>query len=212
VHAGLLALPAGDGPGAPATRVPAVLEAMLSAQVDPPSAALQALSPAPMPLALLPVLALPPLATASAMLPDRIGELAVAASVDQRVAAQQVTALARLGDFAEREMNEFPREVQAPVRYQGTIEARYPPAARAQGIEGSVVAWVVVDAQANVEEIEFVEGDDVFRESVTEAIRAARFMPAADGGVGLRFPIALEFRFVLDDRAGAAHVAAASPD
>jgi len=75
-------------------------------------------------------------------------------------------ALSRLGDLVERHMNEFPREVQISVRFRD-VAARYPAAARAQGIEGTVLEWVVIDATAHVEEIQSVEGDDIFRDAVT---------------------------------------------
>jgi TonB family protein len=232
VHAALITLPAWRGT-APADRTAVVLEARLAPHVDPqpPVSSPAADSPPPAPPVLsAPVRApdapAPEVLTAAPAAPpasdghpsDALAEAApaevVAAPLDDpgevRVAAQQVFALARLGDLFEREMNEFPREVQFPVRYQGTIEARYPAEARAQGIEGSVLAWVVVDPSANVEEIQIVEGAEIFREPVIEAIHAARFLSAADAGVGLHFPITLEFRFALDRPATAA-VAAASP-
>ena len=117
---------------------------------------------------------------------------------DARVPAQEITSLSRLGGLLDRTMNDYPREVQAPVRIYGSIEARYPPEARAQGIEGVVVAWVLVDPAANVEEIQIVDGDPVFHDAVIDAIRRGIFKPAFDDGQGLHYPIGLEFRFALD--------------
>jgi len=183
-HAGLLALPSSDRPVGPVSYA-LPLDARVAPARDASSDAWTPIDAAPLPTTPLPPLAL---ASVAATAVERPGEL--------RVAAQQVMAVSRLGDLIERQMNEFPREVQAPVRFHG-VEARYPAAARAQGTEGTVLAWVVVDTSAHVEEIRIVEGDDVFRDAVTEAIEAGSYMPAADGGVGLRFPIMLEFRFTL---------------
>ena len=119
------------------------------------------------------------------------------------VPAEEVTSLSRLGDLLDRTINDYPREVQAPVRIAGHLDARYPPEARAQGVEGDVVAWVLVDPSANVEEIQIVEGDAIFHDAVIEAIRHGIFKPAFDAGQGLHYPIGLTFHFVLDAPRGA---------
>ena len=184
-HAALLTLPASDRPAS--ARPPILpIETQLAPARQPVFDEWKPIVADALPPLTLPPLALSPL-NATAI--ERPGEL--------RIAAHEVSAYARLGDLLERQMNEFPREVQAPVRFHG-IEARYPPDARAQGIEGTVLAWVVVDATAHVEEVQIVEGDEIFRAAVTQALEQGSFMPAADGGAGLRFPITLEFRFALD--------------
>jgi len=184
-HAALLALPASERAGNVAVAVVA-LQTQLASPPGPPGDAWTAIAAEPLvPLALQPVTLAPVNATA------------IGRPGDVRVAAREVFELSRLGDLLERQMNEFPQEVQARARFR-RIEASYPPAARAQGIEGTVLAWVVIDPTANVEEIRIVEGDDVFRDAVVEAIRSGTYMPAADGGVGVRFPLLLEFRFALD--------------
>ena len=116
---------------------------------------------------------------------------------DGFVSAQPLADMSRLGDLLARAQTDFPSEVSFPVRLNGEISARYPVAALAQGIEGNVVAWVVVDTVGKVEQIEFAEGDEVFRDAVREAIEKGRYYPAALFGQGLSFPIALEFHFEL---------------
>jgi TonB family protein len=132
-------------------------------------------------------------------------------SGDNLVAAQPLVAMARLGDeLLARAVTEFPIEVQFPARAHGEIKARYPQVALAQGLQGDVIVWVVVSEGGDVQEIEFAEGDPIFRDAVLDAIRSSAFQPAADAGVGVRFPIALEFRFALAD-AGTAGAVEAAP-
>jgi TonB family protein len=229
VHAALFAVPVLQGT-APAPANVVMLEARLAPRVEP-QAPVIAQPAAPLHAESAPVIsttkraAAPTVVASESVAPpapdkrasDALAQPAPAEAAsaplddvgDPRVAAQEVVALARLGDLIERQLNDFPREVQYPVRVYGAIEARYPAEARAQGIEGTVLAWVVVDPSANVEEIQIVDGEAIFREAVIEAIRAGRFYSAADGGVGLHFPITLEFRFALDHAGGAPDAPAA---
>ena len=119
-----------------------------------------------------------------------------------------LTAYARLGDYQNRWLSEFPVEIALPVRVYGEIKVPYPRAALEQRIEGDVVVWAIVNADGSVEDVQLVEGDDVFREAIVAALRDARYYPAANRGENIRYPIALEFNFVLDDRQGGASVAA----
>jgi len=220
VHAALLAVPLLQG-SAPAATTVVTLQARLAPRVDPQSPVAPQATVAPAPAAAMPVLAAPRRATRAppVLVAERItppatqarasdalaqpapAEVAAAPPDDlgePHAAGHEVVALSRLGDLLERQLSDYPREVQYPVRVVGAIEATYPAEARAQGIEGTVLAWVVVAPSAEVEEIQIVEGDEIFREPVMEAIRAGRYYSAADGGVGLHFPITLEFRFALD--------------
>ncbi|MGH6933692.1 MAG: energy transducer TonB [Dongiaceae bacterium] len=105
---------------------------------------------------------------------------------------------ARLGELQDREMTEFPREVDRPAVVDGAIRVQYPWRALAEGREDTVVIWAVVDPSGVVEEIQLVEGTPEFYERVAAAVKAHRFYPAIDAGTPLRFPIALEFRFRID--------------
>lgn len=111
----------------------------------------------------------------------------------------------RLGDLMARQLAEFPAEIDRPVRLDGKVVARYPPAALRAGREGSVAVWLVVDAEGLADEIQVLDGDEEFASEVVSALRATRFVPAEDNLKPIRYPLALEFDF----RAGASSVATA---
>jgi TonB family protein len=111
------------------------------------------------------------------------------------VEAQTLRDTNRLGDLLARQMNEFPLELDSPVELRHAVVARYPPAALAAGHEGTVIAWILVDAKGNLEEIQVADGSEEFSGAVMAAIRNARFIPAKQNLVPIRFPISLEFHF-----------------
>lgn len=114
-----------------------------------------------------------------------------------------LAALPRLGDdLLARWHEEFPGEVAMPVRLAGALRVPYPEAALSQRIAGDVVVWFVVHPSGEVDDIQFVEGDPVFYEAVTSALRSATYMPAANGGENIAYPFALEFDFALEDAGG----------
>jgi len=106
----------------------------------------------------------------------------------------------RLGEALSRQMSEFPVEIDFPVRLSETVRAQYPSAALAAGREDSVVVWIVVDAQGAPEEVLVTEGQEEFAGAVIAAVRAAHFVPARNNLLPIRFPLALEFRFVVGAR------------
>jgi TonB family protein len=106
----------------------------------------------------------------------------------------------RLGEALSRQMSEFPVEVDFPVRMNEAIRAQYPPAALAAGREDSVAVWIVVDAQGVPEEVLVTDGQEEFAAAVIAAVRSAHFVPARNNLVPIRFPLALEFRFVIGAR------------
>ena len=121
-----------------------------------------------------------------------------------RVAPQLLRDRSRVGDLWNRQIDEFPIEIDLPVRLDSKIEARYPPGALAERREESVVAWIIVDATGAVEEISIPEGSPEFAEAVRAALKDARFVPARNDMKSIRFPIALEFRFALSSGTGTA--------
>ncbi len=106
----------------------------------------------------------------------------------------------RLGEALSRQMSEFPVEVDFPVRLSETIRAQYPPAALAAGREDSVAVWIVVDGQGLPEEVLVTDGQEEFAGAVIAAVRSAHFVPAQNNLVPIRFPLALEFHFVIGAR------------
>ncbi len=162
-----------------------------SAPADVPFVAIPLAHSAPLPLA---AFASPEWPRASAAHPPaRVG-----VPLDIGIRAQPLVAMARLSDELQRAEHPFPAEVAWPVRIRGDIEAHYPAGARDAGREGTVLLWVVVDETAKIEEIKVVEGDDEFAQAAISAVNAAQFAPASeDGDALIRYPIALEFEFVL---------------
>ena len=205
VHAALAAvvLHGGGGSGAHAR------------SAAPLTAALQSL-PAPVPLqsmALQPLLVasaasalplLPPAAELAPLQPTP-GESEAAAGaldVDARIADN----LDRVGPMLERQLTEFTAEVGTPVQLAEPIRAHYPLSALREGRDGDVAVWVIVNSDGAAEEIQVTEGTSEFADEAVAAVKAARFIPATNKRRPIRFPVALEFRFV----AGSTRVQAAA--
>jgi hypothetical protein len=119
-----------------------------------------------------------------------------------RVEGRVLAARERLGPLLDRQMREFPLEIDSPVRLRERVVARYPFAGVPDAEEATVTVWAVVDAEGKADEIEVVEGPAELTEAVIAAVRAARFTPAYDRLQPIRFPIALEFRFAAGARSG----------
>ena len=94
------------------------------------------------------------------------------------------------------------REVDTPVSVLSSQPAPlYPPALRAAGIEGRVIAQFIVDSKgkAVLESIRIVSStNDLFSESVTKAIRQMRFTPARIGNTAVSQVVQQLFVFRLD--------------
>jgi TonB family protein len=103
----------------------------------------------------------------------------------------------RLGDLLSRQISEFPAEVDMPVRLRDPIAVRYPSAALAAGRQGSVVVWIVVDAQGKAGEVQVVDGPEDFSAAVLDALRDVYFLPAQNNRRLIAFPLSLEFSFRL---------------
>ena len=114
------------------------------------------------------------------------------------------TGLARLGEaFRTRSLLEFPPEIDKPVHVVGNIDVQYPSEALEERREATVIAWIVVEANGQVEEIAIIEGGPEFGEPVQDALLKTRFLPARDRGKPIRYHTTLEFRFRLDNPAPA---------
>lgn len=139
--------------------------------------------------------------------PESAAPAMPAATTDAHVEFSVTSVLGRLGDALQmRSLHEFPAEIETPVRHADSIDVAYPPLALEEKREGTVVAWVIVDAEGRVEEISIPEGGPEFGEAVQNALLAARFLPAEDRGKPIRYFTMLEFRFRLGT-AGATAVA-----
>lgn len=205
--------------------VPGRAEPALSLLLVPrfvPVAAAPETSPEPAPIALPPQrvtetpVVVPPPAVApappaeSVPAPETVAPAMPTATTDAHVEFGVTAILGRLGDALQmRSLHEFPAEIDTPVRHADAIGVQYPPLALEEKREGTVVAWVIVDAEGRVEEISIPEGGPEFGEAVQNALLSATFLPARDGGKPIRYYTMLEFRFRLG--AAGATVAPGSP-
>lgn len=146
----------------------------------------------------------PPMPAVSAASAKNPPSLSIGGAADMQIDGQLLEDRSRLGDMLSRQLSEFPVEVDFPVRLKDKIHAKYPATALAAGREESVAVWVVVDAQGVPEEILIADGSEEFAEAVVAAVKDARFVPARNNLLPIRFPISLEFHFVLGTPAATA--------
>lgn len=95
-----------------------------------------------------------------------------------------------------RVAGEFPAEVARGVRMDVKPVIKYPEDALAAQRQGTVLAFIIVDAAGAVEEVSIVEGTLEFALPVEDALLATRFRPAEDRGTPIRFYTMLKFDFV----------------
>ncbi len=144
-----------------------------------------------------------PPAPSPAQKPELVSPIGNSGFGELTVAAEPLQDRDRLGDLVTRQINEFPVELDFPARLGNPIVARYPPQALAEGREGSVAVWLVVDTDGTVLELHLADGDEEFAAMAVAALEGARFVPAHNYLKPIRYPLALEFRFVIDAKATA---------
>ncbi|MFO1325001.1 MAG: energy transducer TonB [Burkholderiales bacterium] len=190
------------GPAAPTTTPATRLEATLADPEQNAPAVLASAAPAPfaVPATSEPAPTPPQPETPPPRAPaaDRTSKARTADFGDLRIVASLVADTTKLGDLVDRQMREFPAEIDWPPRVDGRISVRYPPAALAAGREDTVAVWFIVDAQGDPQEITVTQGSEEFAAVVTAALRDAKFVPARSSFQPIAFPLALEFRFALD--------------
>jgi periplasmic protein TonB len=98
-------------------------------------------------------------------------------------------------ELAYRAQGEYPVEIDQPVQLLAMPDVPYPPAALKAGLEGSVLAWVAVNAEGEPEEVVVGEGASDFAAPVSEALQKARFAPAEADGHKIRFYAILKIDF-----------------
>jgi hypothetical protein len=98
----------------------------------------------------------------------------------------------------------FPLEIESPVALPGKLAVPYPVAALDKRLEGTVLAWAIVDRQGAVEETQIIEGTPEFADAVRATLATTRFIPARDGGAPIRFYVLLEFDFRIEARGNTA--------
>lgn len=104
--------------------------------------------------------------------------------------------VALLGADLERKISVgFPREPDRPIRLKPDAVIGYPLDALAQGIEGTVVVWFVVDADGEVVERQAVAGPPELAEYTLTRLGAIVDQPALVGDRPVRAWMALEVTF-----------------
>jgi len=207
VHAAVLMATLGGGrPDVPSGRSPGIEATLVPA---PPTPAPEQPTPVP------PILALSDRSPITVPAPNRAPPAAPRPSSaasrvgfgNIEVAAEPLVDRTRLGDYLTRQMNEFPAEIDRPVRIDQKIVVRYPDAALAEGRDDAVAVWAIVSVDGTVDEIYVADGSEEFANEVVAAVRAAHFLPAERRLKPIRYPIALQFDF----RAGSMATARAKP-
>ena len=142
----------------------------------------------------------PPRTTVPIDAPPEVGAETHARPVKGEVHVSAEETLGRVGWFLEnRSRTEFPAEVKEPVRIGEPLHFDYPAAALMNQREGVVVAWLLVDADGAVAELNIISGDDDFSVAVANALAAARLLPASDlYDKPIPFYTVLEFDFRID--------------
>jgi TonB family protein len=74
----------------------------------------------------------------------------------------------------------------------------YPPAAKAAGIEGTVIVFVVVNEGGRVTKAEALSGPSALRDAAVEAARQAVFSPTNLSGGPIRVTGTVTYNFILD--------------
>ncbi len=97
--------------------------------------------------------------------------------------------------LALRTQSEFLIEVDKLVRVVRNPDVVYPPEALKARREGTVVAWMAVNADGSLEEIAITSGALEFATAVQEALPTARFLPAENGGQTVPFYLIMTFEF-----------------
>lgn len=197
VHAALAVVPM-VSPG-DAARAPADPGRVLQAALAPPPDAFEILAAATLSPLQLPVLTAQPLQSLTLGTPSPPQQANAAASRagagNGLVIGRVLTAREHLGEAYQRQITEFPVEIDTSVRMRDEIRAPYPVQALREGREDVVTVWAIVNAEGAVEDVQVTQGSDEFSEGVVAAVREARFVPATDKLQPIRYPIALEFRF-----------------
>lgn len=92
---------------------------------------------------------------------------------------------------------------KAPVAVNlGSVKGsmRYPEIARQSGIEGRVVAKVLVGTDGSVIKVGGISGPEVFRDEVSDKVMDLQFTPALQGGQPVKCWVSVPFSFTLSSK------------
>ena len=198
VGIGVAMLTAGGPPGTIARYSPSLEATLVIPESEPETMVLAAAVPTSMPA--MPATHVPEPSPPVAAVRSPIGTVrakpGLGTLADLKIEGAVLQDHARLGgEIQTRQLNEFPAEVDVPVRIHDKVVVDYPPAALASGRDESVAVWAIVAVDGTVDEVILIDGAaGEFADAVVTAVKAARFVPARNNLASIRFPIALEFR------------------
>ncbi len=194
LHASVVAwFAGGGGDGTPRVGSASSLEALLVVVPQAPANVLTSTAPAPV--------ALPP--------PPEIAAIPVPAPRTARAAgsarggslgplladASPVTDRSRLGPYLDRELAEFPAEIDSPPRLAQQVTVAFPAGATPASASEVVTIWAIVKPDGTADDILVATGSGAFAEATVLALRDARFVPARKNAQAIAYPLSLEFRF-----------------
>jgi periplasmic protein TonB len=82
-----------------------------------------------------------------------------------------------IGSSDEPDINAFVPVEQQPVLL-AKLKIEYPELAKQAGLEGKVIAKVLVDESGNVVKVVVISGEDIFKEAAIQVLKNAKFKPA----------------------------------
>ena len=77
------------------------------------------------------------------------------------------------------------------------ISPVYPPDARSQHIQGTVVLHALIDKQGNISSIDVISGDETLAESAIEAVRQWKYRPYLLNGEPVEVDTHIQVNFTL---------------
>lgn len=133
---------------------------------------------------------------APAPVPPRVPEHAEASGFNQVDVSENYSILHSLQEeLVLRTQGDYLVEVEKPVRMLKRPEVNYPPEALSAQRQGTVVAWIAINTDGNVDEVIISSGTEEFAEAVREALPSARFLPAEERGQIIPYYIVLSIDF-----------------
>lgn len=78
-------------------------------------------------------------------------------------------------------------------RVLSEVRPVYPKAAKEKHLEGSVALSVLIDEKGNVRQVDFLEGEEIFKNEALEAMKKFKFSPANVSGKN----VAVKIRYVI---------------
>ncbi len=133
---------------------------------------------------------------APALATPRVQEHAEASGFNQVDVSENYSILHSLPEeLVLRTQGDYLIEVEKPVRMVKRPDVTYPPDALTAQRQGTVVAWLAITTDGNIDEVIIDAGTEEFAEAVRQALPSAQFLPAEERGQIIPYYIILSFDF-----------------